>query len=79
MHPDIFPPKHVDIDRANQEIRYLQEQVFKAREALAACIIEREKDKRAAKGNIKALSEENQELRNRIKKYVEQNQKKNNS
>jgi hypothetical protein len=67
IHPELLPPLPVSLEDAHREIRYLQNQVYFARSQLAKSIEEREKDRRAARGNIQALREENKELREKIK------------
>ncbi len=63
---ELLPPLPVTLEEAHREIQYLRGEVYFARERLAKSIVEREKDRRAARGNIKALSEENRTLREQI-------------
>lgn len=56
-------PLPVSLEDAHREIVYLRKQVFRARQDFAKQVVEREKDKRAARGNIKAVAEQNAELR----------------
>lgn len=57
------PPLPVSLDDAYREITYLRKQLFRARQDFAGQVVEREKDRRAARGNIKAVAAENAELR----------------
>lgn len=60
---EALPPLPVTLEDAHREIRYLQYQLYKARQAFAQQVVERQKDGRALRGNIKALAEENRKLR----------------
>lgn len=68
LDPELLPPLPVTLEEAHREIQYLRGQVYWARERLANQIVEREKDRRAARGNHQAVVLENAELRNQIKK-----------
>lgn len=60
---EALPPLPVTLEEAHKEIRYLQRELYKARQAFAEQVVERQKDGRALRGNIKALAEENRKLR----------------
>lgn len=51
--PQRLPPLPVTLEEAHREIRYLQRKLYIERQQLATNVVEREKDRRAAKGNIR--------------------------
>jgi len=59
--PERLPPLPVTLERAHEEIRYLQKRLFLANQQVAAGVIKREQDKRAAQETIKLLVEELQD------------------
>lgn len=61
-----LPPLPDTIDECHREIIYLKDQLYRARQQFAQQVVERQKDGRAAKGNIKAVAAQNTELRNVI-------------
>lgn len=69
--PSLLPPLPVTLEKSHEEIRYLQRQLFLSRQNLAKQIEEREKDRRAARGNIRALSEELKVVREALKNAVQ--------
>lgn len=69
--PSLLPPLPVTLEESHKEIRYLQRQLFLSRQNLAKQIEEREKDRRAARGNIRALSEELKVVREALKNAVQ--------
>lgn len=64
---ELLPPLPVTLDEAHREIRYLQYQLYLTRQNTAKQVEEREKDRRAARGNIKALAEELNALKGKNK------------
>lgn len=66
IEPFRLPPLPVTLEESHREITYLRLQVYSARQDLAKQVEEREKDRRAARGNIKFLAAENKELRDKI-------------
>ena len=76
IEPFRLPPLPVTLEESHREITYLRLQVYSARQDLAKQVEEREKDRRAARGNIKFLAAENKELRDKIEELQkEQNGK----
>lgn len=67
----LFPPLPVTLEESHKEIRYLQQQVYAARQGVVQQIENREVDRRAAKGNIESLAEENRYLREVAKLFRE--------
>jgi hypothetical protein len=63
FYPELLPPLSVTLEEAHREIRYLQQKLYFANEQLAIQVVEREKDRRAARGNIEALKKLNQQLK----------------
>lgn len=63
FEPQLLPPLPATLDEAHREIIYLKQQLHRARSDFAGQVVEREKDRRAARGNIKAVATENAELR----------------
>jgi regulator of replication initiation timing len=61
------PPLPADLETAHKELRYWQRQVIVARQQVAKMAEKRELDKRSARGNIKSLMQENDNLRKEIK------------
>ena len=61
-----LPPPPDTLDECHKEILFLKSQLHKARSDFAQQIVEREKDRRAARGNIKAVAEENAVLRSKV-------------
>lgn len=64
LPPDRLAPLPNTLEEAIREINYLRLQVYLARLNLANQIVEREKDRRAARGNIRALADKLKELQN---------------
>jgi len=59
----LLPPLPDNLKDAVEEIIYLKDQLHRARLQFAQQVVEREKDGRALRGNIKAVAAENTELR----------------
>jgi len=64
LSPDRLAPLPNTLEEAIREINYLRIQVYLARLNLANQIVEREKDRRAARGNIRVLADQLKELKN---------------
>jgi hypothetical protein len=63
LPPDRLAPLPNTLEEAIREINYLRLQVYLARFNLANQIVEREKDRRAARGNIRVLADQLKELK----------------
>lgn len=72
--PSILPPLPSNLEDSHREIRYLQYQLYLSREHMAKSIEEREKDRRAARGNINALKQEVKNLRELFAQTKENNE-----
>jgi len=70
---ELLPPLPDNLDDAIGEIIYLKEQLHRARLNFAQQVVEREKDGRAMRGNIKAVADENAELRKLLAASIKNN------
>lgn len=61
------PPLPADIETAHKELRFWQNEVIRAREAVVKHVEKRELDKRSMRGTMAAMREENDRLREEIK------------
>lgn len=68
----LLPPLPDTIDECHREIIYLKDQLHRARQQFAQQVVERQKDGRAMKGNIKSVAAENAELRKILAAYLKQ-------
>jgi hypothetical protein len=66
-HEYYAPPLPDTLEDALREIKRLRKEVFRARQNWAKQVEEREKDRRAAKGNIKALTKQLNALKGKEK------------
>ena len=67
-----LPPLPDTLEKCHEEIIYLKDQLYRARQQFAQQVVERQKDGRALKGNIKAVAAENAELRKILAAYLKQ-------
>lgn len=66
IEPWRLPPQFTDLDAANAEIKSLYHTLHRERELLAKQIERRVLDNRASAGNLRAVREENAELRKQL-------------
>jgi hypothetical protein len=71
FEPERLPPLPVTLEEAHREIRYLQRRLYLERQVLATNIEEREKERRAARGNIRVLADRIAEAKVWVKLVVE--------